>query len=231
MSDHGAGTETLEGLELSAALVTYSRNRFILNLLPLLQQATALRRVVTVCAATKEGSIDTTDFQGWKVPALSLRGHVSSLVTLSLEALAKKAPDVSFVHDFPGPVKSGIGRGVKGAAMLILVAVFKIIGPFIYMPNQESGERHLFFATSARYPAGKGGDEASGVPLAGGVAVARGTSGESGSGVYSVDQYGESAGPPVEELLAKFRKEGMVEKVWEQMEEEYERITGLEAKL
>lgn len=160
---------------------------------------------------------------------LSQRGHASSLITLSLEALAKKAPDVSFIHDFPGPVKSNIARDTKGAAMFILKAVFMVIGPLIYIPNQESGERHLFLATSARYPARTGGNTVPGVPLSGGVAVARGTDGKSGSGVYSVDWDGESAGPKVEELLAKFRKEGMVEKVWKHTEEEYKRITGLEA--
>jgi hypothetical protein len=110
MPDYSANTETPEGLHFAASLVVYSRNRFIVNLLPLLQNATALRRVVSVFAACKEGPVDTIDFQGRKVPMLSQRGHTSSLVTLSLEALAKKAPDVSFIHDFPGPVKSGIGR-------------------------------------------------------------------------------------------------------------------------
>ena len=46
-------TETSEGLPFGSALITYSRNRFIVNLLPLLQQATALRRVVTAFAAGK----------------------------------------------------------------------------------------------------------------------------------------------------------------------------------
>ena len=159
---------------------------------------------------------------------LSLRGHVSSLITLSLEALAKKAPDISFIHDFPGPVKSNIGRGTKGVAMFMMNAVFKVVGPLIYVPNQECGERHLFLATSARYPAGTSGDTASGVPLAGGVAVARATSGKSGGGVYSVGSDGESSGPKVEKLLANFRKDGMVEKVWKHTEEEFKRITGLE---
>jgi hypothetical protein len=228
VSDHGAHAETPEGLHFATALIHLSRARFIVNLLPLLQQATVLRSVVTVFAAGKEGPLDTTDFQGWRVPLLSQRGHASSLVTLSLEALAKKAPDVSFIHDFPGPVKSNLARGGQGAAIFILKAVFKVIGPLIYIPTQESGERHLFLATSARYPAGTGDDTALGVPLAGGVAVARGTSGKSGSGVYSIDWDGESSGTKVEELLAKFRKEGMVEKVWKHTEEEYKRITGLE---
>jgi ABC-type sugar transport system substrate-binding protein len=176
---------------LASCLVHYSRARLIVNLLPLLQQATALRRIASVFAAGKEGPIHVTDIQAWKVPMLSQRGHASSLVTSTLEALAKKAPDVSFIHGFSGPVKSGIVRGAKGAAMFLIKVVFMVIGPLIFIPNEESGERHLFLATSARYPAGMGGDAAPGVPLAGGVAVARGTSGEAGNGVYSVDWGGE----------------------------------------
>ena len=229
MSDYGVHAETPEGLHLAAALVVHSRNRFTVNLLPLLQNATALRRVVSVFAATKEGPVDTTNFPGWKAPLMAQRGHASSIVTLSLETLAKKAPDVSFIHDYPGPVKSGIARGTTGVVMGIMKAVLAVAGSLIYIPTQESGERHLFLATSARYPASTGGDTAPGVPLAVGVEVARGTSGESGSGVYSVDQHGESAGPQVEELLGRFRKEGMVEKVWNHTEEEFKRITGLVA--
>ena len=62
-----------------------------------------------------------------------------------------------------------------------------------------------------------------------GVTVARGTDGEKGSGVYSVDLEGESSGPKVQELLANFRTEGVVEKFWDHTEEEFKRITGLEA--
>ncbi|KAI4134253.1 MAG: hypothetical protein LQ347_001687 [Umbilicaria vellea] len=224
-------TETAEGLHYASALVTYSRTRFIVNLLPLLQQATALRRVITVLAAGKEGPVDTSDFQGRKVPMLAQRGHGTSLVTLSLEALAKKAPDVTFIHNFPGQVKTNLARSGDGAAIFILRMVSKVIGPLItsYMPNEECGERHVFLATSAKYPSGTNGRTSSGVPLASGVAVARGTNGISGSGVYSVDWEGESSGPQVEELLAKFRKEGLVEKVWEDTEEEFKRITGLVA--
>ncbi|MCJ1477738.1 hypothetical protein MMC13_006411 [Lambiella insularis] len=220
------GTKTSEGLHYASVLVHYSRARFILNLLPLLQQATALRRVVSVFTGGKEGPVDTTDLQGWNVPMLAQRGHASSLVTLSLEVFAKKAPNVSFIHGFPGPVKSGIGRGTKGALMFTLKAVFTVRGLLVNMPVEECGERHLFLATSARYPAGTEGNVAPGVPLAGGVKVARGTDGNDGSGVYSIDQYGESAGPKVEELLAKMKKDGTEGKIWNNMEEEFKRIAG-----
>jgi hypothetical protein len=153
------------------------------------------------------------------------------MVTLSLETLSKKAPEVSFIHNFPGPVKSGIARGTSGAAMFVMKAVYAVIGPFVYIDNTEAGERHLFLATSARYPARWGGEKADGVPLVSAAAIARGIdgrNGRNGSGVYSIDVDGESAGPKVEELLAGFRKEGLVEKVWEHIQGEFERITGVE---
>jgi len=217
---------TSEGLHLALSLILHARNRFIVNLLPLLQQGNGLRRVITVAAGGKEGPIDANDFEGWNVPFLKTRGHVTSLITLSLEAIASKAPQVSFIHDFPGPVRSGLGRDAKGVIMFLMKMVFAIIGPFIYIPTEESGERHLFVATSARYPPGIEGDEGSGVPLDGGIGVARGTDGKEGSGVYSVGWDGESAGLKVESLLDAYRKEGMVAKVWKYIEDDYVRITG-----
>ncbi|KAL9102205.1 MAG: hypothetical protein Q9187_009151, partial [Circinaria calcarea] len=221
-------TKSSEGLHIALTLAHYSRARFIISLLPLLQQATALRRVVSVFTACREGPIDMSDIQGWKLSIWASRGHASSLVTLSLEALAQKAPDVSFIHDFPGAVKSNITRGTTGVAMTIIKVALKLIGPLVYIPTQESGERHLFLATSAKYPASstKGGDTAAGVPLADRTAVARGTDGKAGSGVYSIDWDGESAGPKVEELLARFRKERMVKRVWADAEEVFQRVTG-----
>lgn len=160
---------------------------------------------------------------------MAQRGHGTSLVTLSLEALAKKAPDVTFIHDYPGFVKTNIAQGTKGVGMFVFKAVSAVLGSFLSVPNQECGERHLFLATSAKYPPGVGEDTASGVPLADGITVATGIGGESGSGVYSVDQNGESSGPKVQELLANYRKQGLVEQLWEHTEEEFKRITGLEA--
>ncbi|KAF4631539.1 hypothetical protein G7Y89_g6597 [Cudoniella acicularis] len=47
-------SKTSEGLPLVAALITHLRMRFILNLLPLLQRANSLRRIVSVLAATTD---------------------------------------------------------------------------------------------------------------------------------------------------------------------------------
>lgn len=219
--------ETPEGLHFATSVTYYSRTRFIQNLLPLLRPAPHLRRVVTVFGAGKEGAITTSDLQAWKVPMMSQRGHLSSMTTLSLEALANQAPEVSFVHDFPGLVKTNLARGGEGPAVFVLKQVFKVINPLLAMSNRECGERQTFVATSAQYP--NKDALANGVPLPAGAAVARGTNGQSGSGVYSVDWDGTSSGPKVEALLSRYRQEGLVEKVWEHTTKEYERIAGLDS--
>jgi hypothetical protein len=75
-----------------------------------------------------------------------------------------------------------LGKDFTGFAIFLLKMVLKIIGPFIYIPMAESGERHVFLATSARYSAGgDGSGDGSGVPLDDGLAVARGIDGMQGS--------------------------------------------------
>lgn len=210
----------------------YARLRFIVNFLPLLENATNLRRVVTVLAGTKEGQVYVDDLQCRHRSLFSpgARGHVTSMTTLSLEAIARKAPSVSFVHDYPGFVKTSLGSDLKGPVPTIFRAVFEaillLIGRFIETPLDESGERHVFFATSARFPAKVNTDAAGGVALPEGLAVARGTDGQAGSGVYSIFNDGESAPPKVEHLLETLRKDGTAQKVWANVEEEFIRITG-----
>jgi len=220
------GIKTEEGLHYAAALVVYCRHRFVCNLLPLLQNATSLRRVVSVFVATMEGYIDKENFQGWNRGLMAQRGHAASLVSLALEKHAKDAPEVSFIHNFPGPVKSGITRGTGGALESIFRALFMLLGPLVRIPFVDAGERHVFLATSAKYPAGKKGENADGVPLAAGIEIARGTDGVLGSGVYSIDMLGEPAKPHVNQVLGDYRAEGMVEWVWQNIEDEFVRITG-----
>lgn len=218
--------ETSEKLLTALSLAHYSRVRFALNLLPLLQAAPSLRRVVSVFCGTKEGPINANDLDyrhGKIFPPLAARGHAASLVTLGLEGLAKQAPDVSFIHGFPGAVKSNIARDLKGLPYLMITGVYKVIGRWVNVPVEECGERHLFLATSAKYASRRG--EADGLALGEGVSVVRGTDGKVGSGVYSIQQNCESAVLEVETLLAGFRKEGLVEKVWKHTESEFKRIT------
>ncbi|KAK5134188.1 hypothetical protein LTR08_006848 [Meristemomyces frigidus] len=219
---------TSENLRTAIALTHYSRTRFTLNVLPLLRRSAALRRVLTIFAGGKEGHPDTTDWPLWKMrKPFAVRGHVASMVTLSLEHLATEAPEVSFLHSFPGPVRSGIARSNDVISVFFRV-LFGIIGTLVYMPDEECGERHLLMATSARFAAGHaaGVDVAAYVPLGEGLEVAEGTDGEKGSGVYIPDAQNESAGPTVVALLEWMKEEGLGAELWEHTEGEFMRICG-----
>ena len=219
---------TSEGLHLSSSLVTHSRLRFILNLLPLLQRANSLRRVVSVGAATLEGPIDTTNIPGVSFPLRQRRDQIASVETLLLEKVGRRAPNVSLVHTVPGVVKSGITRDAQGFRMRAIIAISSLLGPLIQPPTAEWGERHVFVATSAMYAAPNHGDSAAveGVPLPADLPLARGIDGKTGSGVYSIDNKCESASQRVENLLLEFRENGTADKVWDYVVADFKRITG-----
>ncbi|KAJ5316935.1 hypothetical protein PENANT_c030G02421 [Penicillium antarcticum] len=220
-----SGFDTPEGLHIMLATQYYARIRFTMNLLPQLKAATGLRRVVSVLAGGYEGQIYENDFQARNMNLLSLRGHVVSMTDMAFENLAAQAPEVSFINDYPGAVKTGLHREAEGFLMTLLVWVLAVIGPLFYIPIQESGERHLFFATSAKYPA-RLGEDGFGVPLGKEIEVANGLDGKVGSGVYSVHWSGVDSGEKVVRLLELLRGQGMVRKVWEHTVGEFERITG-----
>ncbi|KAI4765022.1 hypothetical protein E4T52_00151 [Aureobasidium sp. EXF-3400] len=226
------GQTTVEGLHYPAALAVHARNRFISNLMPLVNNATSLRRVVSVFIATLEGEIQMDDFQGWHMKLMANRDHAASITTLSLESHHKENPNVSFIHNFPGVVKSGITRGTSGPVMTVLKAVVRVFGSLFYMPADEAGDRHVFLATSARYAVGSS-NSAAGVPVfvVDGLSLARGTDGRPGSGVYSIDASGESASPKVEAALASLRSRGMVEKVMDTINADTERALAVSRKL
>ncbi|KAK9446953.1 short-chain dehydrogenase reductase SDR [Limtongia smithiae] len=218
---------TSEGILYFSALSIYSRFRFIENLLPLLDRATGLRRVLSVLAGTKEGELDRTDITGQSIKNI-IRGrrHTTSMMTLGLEVLAKKAPSVTFVHDYPGFVKTNLGSDSKSLLMTVLAIVATVLAPFLSIPIEETGERHLFFLTSARFPGLSEPDAAAGVALGEHVSIALGSNGEPGSGVYSIDYNGDPGSPATVAVLAKLRKEGAGEQVWEHIEDVFTKITG-----
>lgn len=102
---------------MTLALTYFTRMRFITNLLPLLWAATTLKRVVVVFAGTKEGPIFADDYQCNNVSILkiaSIRGHMCSMIDFGMESIAKNAPEVGFVHDYPGFVKTNIFEKTPG---------------------------------------------------------------------------------------------------------------------
>lgn len=209
--------ETAEGLNFASALTLYSRNRFVAKLLPLLQNATGLRRVVSVFVGTKEGAVDVTNIQAIGMGMMAARAHNASLTTLSLEKFSKDYPEVSFIHAFPGMVNTGIWRGTSGILASMMKGLLAFAGSLMTTSIEETGERHFYLSTSENYPAAKSTNT-----LVETVAV--GTDGKIGSGVYSVDNVGESASSNVQNILARLRKEGVAEKLWSNVEEEIQRI-------
>ncbi|KAF2965220.1 hypothetical protein GQX73_g8356 [Xylaria multiplex] len=221
--------ETDDGLPTAFALGIHSRLRFIVNLLPLLQRADSLRRVVSVGAATCEGAIDLNNIPGRGFSLMKWRDQVASVATLMLEEAQRRAPDVAFVHTVPGVVESGIMRDVQPTLRLsIIIGISRLLAPLINVPPTECGERHIFVATSAAFAPGDGMGHA-GVPLDGIPPVAsRGTNGRTGSGMYSLSQKNDPATPKTEEVLRRLREDGTAQKVWDSIVADFKRITGSE---
>jgi hypothetical protein len=225
------GIETSENLNLLPAMNMHTRTRWMINLLPLIRRAPELRRIVTVFAGTKEGAIFQDDMQLRNMGLRDVvkgRGHMTSIITLTLEELARRAPEVSFIHNFPGSV-----RGNLKTSFAVVNAIFSILRPFgslLYQKDEVVGESQLYMATSAKYPPAKSGHgKGDGVEVGKGVEVARGTDGEWGSGVYATDEKCEEGDAKVVEVLKGLRKEGMNRVAWEHIKGEFLRITGKES--
>ena len=196
------------------------------NLLPLIRRASNLRRVVTVGKGGFEGQLDPSDFPASRVPLRAIRGHICTLISLGLESVAESAPEVSFIHEDPGAVKTALLDRMEGVVGVLMRAYVSIVGYWICVPIEECGERQLYLATSARYPpVSAGSDGSSGIPLGHGIEVAEGTSGEIGSGVYSIKWDGTSASPAVQKTLADYRDKGMVEDIARHTKSEFDRVT------
>lgn len=215
--------ETSEGLPYITGLTYYSRMRLITNLLPLIRQAPSLRRVVSTFAGTKDGRIYANDIAGRKVPLRGARGHLSGVMTFALEALSKQAPEVSFVHNFPGAIKTDLIRKESGRILQTLWFLSSTFMSHSWMDNGECGERHAFLCLGAEFPPATGGD---GRNDGSKVEVVKGTDGKVGSGAYDVDEFGECASESVLEVLKKQRDEGVREKIWKHTEGEFVRVTG-----
>ncbi|OAG05866.1 putative short-chain dehydrogenases/reductase [Paraphaeosphaeria sporulosa] len=225
----GFTKRTSEGLPLVAALAVHGRTRFILNLLPLLQNARHLRRVVSVGAGSFEGPIDTDNISGVGFPIRKWRDQFASCITLLLAKVAQQAADVGYVHTCPGVVESGIMRDMEPTLQLrIMVAITGLLAPLLNTSPDECGERQLFAATSARYGHKKSQHEALGVPVEVAVGQARGIDGQMGSGVYSTYVKGESAPLKTERLLRDLKASGVAEKVWQYVLSDSVKVTGKE---
>ncbi|KAL4979750.1 hypothetical protein BDW66DRAFT_95666 [Aspergillus desertorum] len=199
--------ETEEGLDKKLSLHYYSRMRFISNLLPQLTTAAnsngdgkGLASVVSVLEAGGEGTIHLDDLE--LKNNYSLRNaakHAITMTSLSLEELAKANPAVSFIHSFPGVVKTGVGRDMGVIGRTAVNALYLLAKP-LSVPLDESGERHLFAASGLPKTAANPGKP------------------------YLVNWNGEPRGN--EKVLSEYREKKTGETVWKHTLDLYQRVLG-----
>jgi len=183
--------------------------RFIYNLLPLLNEAQN-PRVVSVLAGGGEGKIFPDDLKLEQNYGFVNCATVSpTYMTLCMEKFAEENPKVSFVHYYPGLVKTpamqirGLGRIPQ---FLIDWVLLPLLTPMT-VSIDETGERGLYHATSDRYP------------------PAKSASGNPGSGFHGLNWNGEPAS--AEKVLQPLRENGMKEKIFEHTKAEFDRIAAL----
>ncbi|OAL56570.1 hypothetical protein IQ07DRAFT_11045 [Pyrenochaeta sp. DS3sAY3a] len=213
--------ETTEGLDRKFALHYYTRMRFAQQLTPLLAVASAsqpgaLSRVVAVLDP-HPGLANTpnwTDLSlkthfGLKACAV----HASAMTNLFQSRLATQFPNTSFVHAYPSGVETNGGREAFGPFAFLGKALFKL-AKVLTVPQQESGERHLFAATAPRFAPRAVAASVSDAAVGGDLVR--------GSGSYFVSWDGEIV--PDKPQGKAMREEGKEEVVWQHTEEVFKKI-------
>ncbi|KAG2027920.1 hypothetical protein GB937_000368, partial [Aspergillus fischeri] len=219
--------ETAEGLDRKFVLHYYTRMRFITNLLPQLSAAAQdpsvdagarLSRVVSVLdpmVSVRAGGAGTLDFSDLSLKhtfTLKKCGwHASLMGNFFLESMAERHPHTSFVHAYPSGVATGVMRELPAGRVLSAVLT-PLLRPFM-VPLQESGERHLFAATSGRFPPKAEGREGD---------ITAGSDGTKGSGCYWLNWDSEVF--PPNKKIQRTRIQGAVEKVVQHTEEVFKQV-------
>lgn len=145
--------------------------------------------------------------------------HAITMTDFCFEEAAKKHPSVSFVHTFPGAVKTGFMKETGPLIRLGGKLIYALIGPWT-IDITESGERHLYAATSGVYPA----RENDGGVEAGGEAIKIGSAGEVGSGAYLVGSDGERRAN--DNALQELRQKGAGETIWDHTMKIFQSVRG-----
>ncbi|EMC93945.1 hypothetical protein BAUCODRAFT_150179 [Baudoinia panamericana UAMH 10762] len=203
--------ETEEGIDRKMSVNYYSRIRWMMNLMPALEEASRrneLARVITVLAAGSEGDIRLDDLElKHNFTLHACLAHSVVMTDFMIEELARRHPGVAFSHSYPGTVKTGIANQLTGPVRLAVKVMYAVMTPWI-LDVKESGERHFFQMTNQCYPSRNG---SVGIPPPPGIQTMKGSDGEVGSGAYLLDWDGKSTGD--EAVLRKYRELGMLNKV------------------
>ncbi|KAH0289860.1 NAD(P)-binding protein [Aureobasidium namibiae CBS 147.97] len=206
--------ETSEGIDKLFALRYYARMRFAQNLLPLLEAAEPRPgRVVSVLGGGFEGNINANDLDlKHNYNIVSCAMHSVTMTSLAMEHLAA-SHRASFIHVFPGIVGTNIYTNSfpRPLAALYNYGMWPLMYPFS-VNLEESGERHLFHATSERYPA-RSSEKSGAVASNEGDRAAMGSNEVLGSGAYLTNWKGETSAAG--KKMQRLRAQGMTGRVWE----------------
>jgi len=138
--------------------------------------------------------------------------------SLAVSHLAASHPRTTFIHSFPSVVKTNIMRDVNLLIKGLVLGLFSSVLSAWTVPLEESGERHLYAATSGAYPpVGRQG------PV--GVYTATGADGVTGSGAYLLHWDGSTPNKK-EKLLREYRLSGVEDQVWEHTLEVFDKVCG-----
>ncbi|KAI5306756.1 hypothetical protein KEM56_007273 [Ascosphaera pollenicola] len=215
-----------EGLDMKVSLHYYSRIRMLTNLLPQLKAAAkskqnnGLARVISCLAAGRENNnLNYNDLSlKHNYGILPAEAHACTMMTMTMEHLAAENPQISFVHKFPGIVRTNILRSLHPLLRYSGDALMATVGRLVTIDVKESGERFLYTATSDRYPPKEKAHTVK--PDDGEVEI--GTNGERGSGAYPLTWNDKRA--LNEKAMKKHRDEGGIEKVWNHTMEVFDTI-------
>lgn len=216
-------TETDEGLDKKMAVNYYARMRFVVQLMPNLTAASdagQLSRVNSVLAAGSEGEVRVDDLDlRHNFTLHAALAHCTVMTDFMMEEFSKRYHGTSFMHSYPGTVKTGIANQLNGPIRLAVKVMYAVMTPWI-LNVQESGERHFFQLTSMCYPSKRwqgtscrGDSDMPGIPVEARLDVMEGSDNVKGSGAYLLDWDSKPAGD--ERVLGQYREIDLGPKIWE----------------
>lgn len=217
--------ETTEGLDQRLVRNYYGRLRFTHQLLTLLHSASPeLSRVISVLGPGAESSsFNLSDLDLKQNSGLMAASRHSIVMTdFAFEEASKLHPTTSFIHSYPGFVKTGFFRD-SGPLVQLAGSLLKALLSPLAVDINESGERHLYAATSAMYPARQEENGAS-IETPEGRGVKPGSDGVIGSGAYLIGWNGERRAN--DKVLTALREQDAGKKIWQHTTEKFRSVRG-----
>ncbi|KAJ7473780.1 NAD(P)-binding protein [Mycena galericulata] len=139
--------ETEEGIDRKLAVHYYGRWRFVWDLMPALKAAHKEgedAKVMSVLAAAKGGAIDLDDLGLKKTFTLSSAAAATPTYNdLMIFDFAARYPGVSFIHSYPGLVRSNLAKSSDTPSVRMANFLLPLLTPFSYSVS-ASGEHQLY---------------------------------------------------------------------------------------